>query len=383
MKAGIGISPLADSTRAGREAATEAVKASGQPALTLLFTTDSYEQEAVLRAVKETVGDSKLVGFCAGAVIARDGVFQQAVGVATLGGDELQVRTALQGGLDADPYGAGRQAGEALLAGGIEKGLVISLPDSFPANIYEVTRGLYSTMGPDFAYIGGGAGDSLKFVKTYQMTEEGVGSKTLAAALVDGLQVKTGIGHGWTPEGDLMVITRAKGKRVYEIDARPAFDVYSERLGGIVRNRFFEFGMKHPFGFPDASRNYLIRDPLATNDDKSIDFVTEVPANAVATVMRGSTTQLIEVAASVAKKAAEGIAEPQLVLVFDCISRYVLMGQEFSKELAAIGESAGKELPLLGALTFGEIGSYVDVPLLHNKTVAVAVLGSEKGERRE
>lgn len=377
MKAGAGYSTVEDSQLAGRKAAEEAVRSSGEPALTLLFTTDSYNQEAVLAAVKGVVGKAKIAGFCGGAVITPGGLFQQGVVVGTLSGDELRVATALEGGADEDPRGAGRRCGEALLASGIDRGIVIALPDAFQANVYEVARGLYEAMGPDFKYTGGGAGDSLKFVRTYQFTEEGVNSQAIAAALVDGPAVGTGIGHGWKVDGPPLIITRAEGKIVYEIGARPAFDVYSERLGGIVAERFPEYGMIHPLGFPDLSGNYLIRDPLSVNDDKSINIVSEVPRSAVARMMKGDPGDLIETAGAVAKKATLEVARPQMMLVFDCISRYVLMGQEFERELAAIREPVGREVPMLGALSFGEIGSYAAVPLFHNKTVAVAVLGGE------
>jgi hypothetical protein len=378
MKVGTAYSTLDDSRRAGRMVAEEAVKSSGEPALTLLFTTDAYDQEVVFEAVKEVVGASRMVGFCAGGIITVDGVFRQGVGVCTLSGDEFQVVTSLQTGLSADPRGAGRCAGEELLASGLEQGTVFVLPDGFAANISEVVRGLYNSMGPDFRYVGGGAGDNLKFFKTYQFTEVGPVSDALAVALLDGLTIQTGIGHGWQPAGDPLVITAARGKRVFEIDGWPAFEVYSERLGGIPVDKFAEYGMRYPLGIPDISGNYLIRDPLAVNDDRSIDFVTEVPRNAVVNIMEGDITDLIETARIVAQAAANNVAEPQFALLFDCISRYLLMGDEFERELKAIREAVGMELPILGSLTFGEVGSYTDVPLFHNKTTVIAIGGSEK-----
>jgi len=378
MKVGIAYSTLDDSRRAGRMAAEEAVKSSGEPALTLLFTTDDYDQEVVYEAVKEVIGASKMAGFCAGGIVTADGVFRQGVGVCTLSGDELRVVTSLQRGLSVDPRGAGRRAGEELLASGLDQGTVFVLPDGFAANISEVVRGLYNTMGPEFRYVGGGAGDNLRFFKTYQSTETGLASDALAVALLDGATIQTGIGHGWKPTGDPLVITAAEGKRVFEIDGRPAFDVYSECLGGIPVDKFAEYGMRYPLGIPDISGNYLIRDPLAVNDDQSIDFVTEVPRNAVVSVMEGDVADLIETARSVAQAAAGGVAEPQFAFLFDCISRCLLMGEEFERELKAIREAIGMEVPILGSLTFGEVGSYADVPLFHNKTTVIAVGGSRK-----
>lgn len=375
MKVGIAYSTLDDARRAGRIVAEEAVKSSGEPVLTLLFTTDAYDQEVVYEAVKEVIGASKMAGFCAGGLITADRVFRQGVGVCTLSGDKLRVVTSLQTGLSADPRDAGRRAGEELLASGLEGGTVFVLPDGFAANISEVVRGLYNSMGPDFRYVGGGAGDNLRFFKAYQFTEAGVESDALAVALLDGLTVQTGIGHGWQPTGDPLVITAARGKRVFEIDGRPAFEVYSERLGGIPVDKFAEYGMRYPLGIPDISGNYLIRDPLAVNQDGSIDFVTEVPRSAIVNLMEGDVADLIETARVVAQGAARGVTEPQFALLFDCISRCLLMDEEFGRELRAIRKVVGMEVPLLGSLVFGEVGSYADVPLFHNKTMVIAVGG--------
>ncbi|MDP3565329.1 MAG: FIST N-terminal domain-containing protein, partial [Methanoregula sp.] len=320
MKAGAAYSGLDDSVRAGKEAAENAVKASGKPAVTFLFTTDNYEQEAVYHAVKDTIGESCLIGICAGGIIFGDKLYRKGIGVLTLAGEEIRVATSFQAGLSHDPYLAGERAGEELFASGIESGTVFVFPDGFSANIAETIRGLYNKLGPGYRYVGGGAGDNLKFFKTYQFSERGIGTDSLSVALVGGIDLGTAIGHGWKPVGDPLIITMAKGKKVLEIDGRPAFDAYAERFTEITADGFPEYGMKYPLGFPDISGNYFIRDPLSLNLDKTIDFVTEVPNNAVGSIMQGQVEELIEVSGTVAGNAASGMANPQFALVCECVS---------------------------------------------------------------
>lgn len=378
MEVGIAYNTVDNSHQAGEKAAKEAVISSGKPALTFLFTTDSYDQEVVFTSVKEVVGDSKIVGFCCGGLITSDGVLIQGVGVCTLSGSELKVVTSLQKGLSKAPHTVGEQSAKDLLASGIDKGVIFILPDGFGANISEVVRGLYDRLGPDFRYIGGGAGDNLRFFKTYQFTEAGVESDAVAVALLDGLEIQTAIGHGWNPIGAPLIIGNVEGKKVIEIDGEMAFDTYSKRLGEIPLDKFQEYGMKYPFGFPNISGKYLIRDPLTANPDKSINFVTEISRNAVGYIMEGKVSDLIKAAGWVAKTAVQKVSQPQFALCFDCISRYLLMGKEFEKELEIITESIGKNTPIFGALTFGEVGSYDGTPLFHNKTLTIAVGGSKK-----
>ena len=229
---GVGYSTDPDSRRAGSEAASKAVKVSGDPAVAFLFTTDSYDQRAVWESVKGVIGDSKLVGVCAGGVIVGDSVLRRRVCILTLSGAGLRVVTSLQRGLSEDPRGAGRRVGEELLSGGLRRGTVFVFPDGFAADISKALRGLYDAMGPDFTYVGGGAGDNLNFFRTYQFNEKGVQSDALAAAVLEGVSMSTAIACGWRPRGKPLIITRAQGKTVFEIDDRPAFEVYSELLGG-------------------------------------------------------------------------------------------------------------------------------------------------------
>lgn len=374
MKAGVGYSVDGDSRKAGREAAGIAMRMAGPPVLAIVFTTDAYDASLVLEGAREVLRDSRIVGFCGAGIVTSAGMFRQGVGVCAIAGDSLRVATTLQRNLSEHPRAVGEQAGAALQAAGIEKGVVLALPDGFQANLSDMLRGLYHGMGHAFAYAGGGAGDNVKFFKTYQFTDQGVASDALAAAALDGLEIATAIGHGWTPIGDPIVITRAEKKRVIEIDGVPAFTAYSRRLDGVSAADFPRVGMRHPLGFPDIAGNYLIRDPLNVNEDGSIDFVTEVPHNAVGNIMEGRMDDLLATAASVARNAVRRVKDPSFVLLFDCISRCLLMGDDFGREIELIRHEAGGSVPILGALTFGEVGSYGDVPLLHNKTV-VALAG--------
>jgi len=375
MEIGVAWSTDSDSKQAGERAAKAALESSGFPAMTLFFLTDAYDQRTVFQSVRNVVGDSKLAGFCCAGIITSHTVLKQGVGVCTVSGDTVQAATSLQEGLSKNPYLVGQNAGKELLANGIDEGTVFVFPDGFGANISETVRGLYNAMGPNFKYVGGGSGDNLRFFKTYQFTEANMMSDALAVAVLNGITFETSIGHGWTPLGEPVFIGRTEGKKVIEIDGRPAFEAYKERFSDINIDNFPEYGMRHPLGFPDIWGNYLIRDPIRINPDQSIDFVTEVPDNAVGYLMEGNVDHLLGTAAHVAETVCQNMEYPQFVLCMDCVSRYLLMGDKFERELEIIEETVGGNIPMLGALTFGEVGSYLDVPHFHNKTLVLTIGG--------
>lgn len=64
MRVGIGFSSNNNPAAAGQVASEQAVRQSGRPVITLVLTTDNYDQERVLSAVKRVIGDSRLVGAC-------------------------------------------------------------------------------------------------------------------------------------------------------------------------------------------------------------------------------------------------------------------------------------------------------------------------------
>jgi len=94
--------------------------------------------------------------------------------------------------------------------------------------------------------------------------------------------------------------------------------------------------------------------------------------------MEGETHNLVESSGFVAKKAVQGISEPKFGLIFDCISRYLLMGNKFELELKAIRKSIGLDIPIIGMLTWGEIGGKEIAPMFHNKTTIVVVAGKKQ-----
>lgn len=379
MKAGVGFSKHTDSAQAGTEAAQKAVAQSGKPDFTILVTTDQYDPAQVLEAVRGVVGVSRLVGFCCGGVITPTEVLRQGVGICTLSEGSYSVRTALESGLKAHPRLVGERVGKELQIGQPNEGVVIVLPDAFQGQVSEMLRGLYNRLGPRYRYVGGGAGDNLKFFKTYQFTDRGVVTDGVAAALLSGLEIGVGLGHGWHPMSDPLVVTKVKGKTVIEIDGEPAYQAYCKHIGITSPDRFAEIGMRHPLGFPNVMGQYLIRDPIAVHADQSMDFVTEIPCDAVGNVMRGEIDELVATAGAIAEDARRQVRKPICAWAFDCISRVLLMGDEFQRELRVIREKIGENIPFLGALTFGEIGSYEDVPLFHNKTAVVCVLGERNG----
>lgn len=376
MKVKYAFSNISDSVLAAREILKEISDQTGPSSLTFLFTTDGYDHQVIIDTLKNNLPNTPIVGMCAGGIIFGTKVYENGIAVLSLSGSEVIPRTLLKANLSNNPFQAGIDAAKDIISSGVKEGVVFIFPDGFSSNLAETVRGIYSQLGPNFDYIGGGAGDNLKFFKTYQFTEKNFQSDAIALAVVSGIEIKIAVGHGWNPVGEPLIVTEAKGKRIYEIDGKPAFEAYKNRFPGVAFENFSEYGMKNPLGFTDLDGNYFIRDPLSVNPDGSIDCVTEVPSNAIGNIMEGDRPSLINTAKATATKARQNIKQPQFALICDCISRYLLMGKDFEKELESVRSGLDVDIPLVGVLTFGEIGSLKDIPFFHNKTIVIAVGGN-------
>jgi hypothetical protein len=136
------------------------------------------------------------------------------------------------------------------------------------------------------------------------------------------------------------------------------------------------FAMTHPLGIPQADGEYLIRDPLSVDEAGALRFMSSVPDGALVRVMEGTPSMLVEAARVAASVAREDAGAPLGgALVFDCVSRYLMLGDRLNDELAACRGALGPDVPVLGCLTFGEVGAFgARTPQFHNKTMVVLAL---------
>lgn len=376
MKIGIGISSNPVAWEAGQEAARQALCGSGAAVLGILLITDQYEPRAVLASVRSALGGAKIVGACTAGIFSADECLEQGVGILTLAGEGLTATTVLENYADGDAWIAGLRLGQQLLAAGQQQGTLICFPDGLTGNITRLLEGLYNAAGPDFVYGGGGTGDNLRFLRTCQLTEQDVSAHAVAAALLQGVTMAEGVAHGWEAAGAPLIVTNAKGKIVYELDGRPAFEVYSERLGGVTPDRFADFAMRYPLGVSYGFGQFVIRDPLRLMPDRSMEFVTEVPNRAVAYIMKPRADRDFELATELTHRTLANLAAvPRFALVNYCVSRSLLLGPGYRDEIRALLRPLGSGFPVLGSLAFGEIGSYYQVPQVHNKSIGLLVGG--------
>ena len=150
---------------------------------------------------------------------------------------------------------------------------------------------------------------------------------------------------------------------VYELDGRPAFEVYRQH----ARQRGVELT-------PENAGSYLIdnqlgihffdkvaraRVPLTVGVDGSLSCAAEIPPEATVSILDGEADKMVAAARHAAEEARENLngAEAAGVLLFDCVCRGKILEDDFDQEIEAVRSVFG-EVPVAGFLSYGEIASY-------------------------
>lgn len=382
----VGTSTEEDAGVAVAVAARSALEGCRAPALALLFCTFEYAAEAVAEAANRALGAVPWVGAVAPAILVSGLVMPRGVAVGVLDCDRLRVRVGAAGPIQAGARDAGRRAArEALtdmpLLPTDRSRAMLVLSDTENCDAAETLHGALGVAGSGVAWSGGGTGSPAPGVQAAQFAHgRALREHVVAVALDFGARVGVGIQHGWQPTGAPAMVTRARGCSLERLEHRAAFEIYRAAAGErglrVDEHDFASFAMAHPLGIPQADGEYLIRDPLAVDADGALRFMASVPDGALVRVMEGTPATLVDAARVAASMAREDAGGPLGgALVFDCISRYLMLGDRLADELSACQQALGAQVPLLGCLTFGEVGAFASrMPLFHNKTMVVLAL---------
>jgi hypothetical protein len=200
------------------------------------------------------------------------------------------------------------------------------------------------------------------------------------SAVIGITSIKTAIGvrHGWKKIKGPYKVTESEGNAVKTIDWKPAFEVYAniikEHSGLVITERnFFDISKLFPFGLNRMGSEIIVRDPFASVGSSLI-LATPVPNESFFEVLNGDIDSLVEAAKNATEHCFSTMneGEGKTIFLFDCVSRYLMYGVDFKKELAAVNQAG---VPVIGVLSMGEIAnSGNDYMELYNKTCVVGLM---------
>lgn len=182
----------------------------------------------------------------------------------------------------------------------------------------------------------------------------------------DDLHIDTTFITGWKPLGRELVVSKAKGCMLYELDGKPAYDTYYKYLNIKNDEHFFTNTLEFPFMY-DHNGISILRAPIASNADGSLEMTADIEEGALARIAYGDPWTILESVRS----GAEGIRsfQPEVIHVFSCAARRTFWGKdEVSKETVPFQTLA----PTSGFYTSGEFLRSDGHVNQHNVTLVVA-----------
>jgi hypothetical protein len=310
----------------------------------------------------------------------------------------LEVRhVRLDDGDDASAR-AGAALAQALPHAGLRHVFVLS--DGQRVNGSELVRGMLRHLPPGVQVTGGLAGDGARFERTLVLADGEPREGVVAALGLYGPALRIGYGSlgGWDTFGPKRTITRSRGNVLFELDGKPALELYKTYLGEHATG-LPATGLLFPLsiGRPGEPRT-VVRTILAVDDaEQSVTFAGDVPEGSVAQLMKANFERLIDGAADAAKAASSaddrperpassaplppGVLPdtlvagppPELAVLISCVGRKLVLRQRTEEEVESVRDVLGTDVALTGFYSYGEIcPAAPDADCeLHNQTMTI------------
>lgn len=348
----------------------------------VLYSTKEYDAGRVLAAIERRWPGLPLVGAStAGEMSSRLGFREDSICLTLFAGADVEVRASKGENAVAD---LARALDDVVAGLGSGKPALCVLIAPATVNVSDVLRGLHSRLGErSCPIVGGLSGDHTLSRDTWQFFgSEALQDSLTVLALHGDFSVGVGVASGWFPIGARHTVTRSEGAAVYEIDGKPAIEMYQGFWNDRVTGNLGEF----PLAVLDSQdpAKFVLRAAMVIDSDAGcVRFAGDVPQGAQVCLTEVVPDGLLSGTRESLKEALGNFhgTQPEVALLFSCAARKWVLGtrakEEMDQFLASIEELAQAKLPLAGFYAFGEISplAATGAPVLHNETCVTVLVG--------
>lgn len=189
------------------------------------------------------------------------------------------------------------------------------------------------------------------------------------------LHIQTNRIFGWKAIGYPLHVTKAEGSVVYELDGKPAYDVYSHYLNIKKGPNFFYDALEFPWEVQVNDETVYIRHAKSVNPDGSIVMSTSIPVGSSIRLTYGDPIRIMEHT----KQAGQHIRDfgPQAITIYNCFGRKLFWNEQDNIEIVEIS----KHMDTAGFSALGEIMRYKGKTILNN--LSIVTVSMREGEKRE
>lgn len=254
---------------------------------------------------------------------------------------------------------------------------VLIFSDGLQVNGTDLVQGMSQSLPPSVSVTGGLAGDGPDFAITHTVNPDGSMSSGNIIAIglhSTELQVSFASKGGWDSFGVNRTVTKSKGNVLYEIDHKPALDLYKSFLGEQAQG-LPASGLLFPLSMRDHEEGQpVVRTILGIDEaEQSMTFAGDIPEGSFVRLMKANSDRLIDGAEGAAELSQEkGIEKPEFALLVSCVGRKLVLKQLIEEEVEVVDETLHSPT-ITGFYSYGELAPFGKelACQLHNQTMTV------------
>lgn len=379
-----------------RRAITECLEAALGPDDTdcdviVIYASLGHDFEALAKAARELAPSARVLGSSGCGVVGSEGVSESMhdVAIMAIRGDDLAVAT-VDGIYGENSREKSAELGRQLKGANPDVSMVLFLASGIDIADDECIAGLESVLGPEVTIFGATSADNMKGIASYQIIDDTVYEHAAwAVGFADpSLDVLTQATHGFIAVGEPMTVTKSEGNKIIELDGRPAWEVFTERL---ALTPDATPGDTIPIGalaekLPDAlaeeyGNEHILRVVTKRDEDGTMHFATVCPVGTQLWLTVRDEDRIFSDMDRMMDQMTQRAGDRDVVAVFhaDCLARgKYLMGRVMKEELVGRMQyplsTDGIVPPWLGIYGFGEFARLGGANTYHNYTTAIYAL---------
>ncbi len=255
---------------------------------------------------------------------------------------------------------------------------IFILSDGLNVNGTNLVDGINSVTNGKISVSGGLAGDNALFNSTL-VSNQNVEFKENTISAVgfygDKIKIQCSSESGWEIFGKDRIITKSNENIVYEIDHKPALELYKSYLGDKAKylpssGRFLPLSLR-------TQEGHAIRTILSVNkEENSIRFAGNIPVNSSVKLMKTNIDSIIDAAEIASLKLSKKNSENNgLMIMISCVGRKLVLKQIIQEEVEAVTKYFNDDFCFSGFYSYGELSSGKSKNCsLHNQTMTLTLI---------
>jgi hypothetical protein len=340
------------------------------------------EDQNIYNEVREIFKDGHLVFGSTAGDITSDSVDDESITITAVEFEKsnfvIKTANVLKSDNEIDSLKTGKELINLLPQKDLKYVFVVS--DGSFINGSQLAIGMNSATENNLLITGALCGDAARFEKTLSSyNEQPKEGEIVAIGLYgDTLEVSFATNGGWTPFGPERLVTKSKSNVLYELDGKPALDLYKTYLGE-KSNELPGAALLYPLKVKSQDETKSIVRTILNIDEEQNSMIL------AGDILEGSHVQLMMTNVDNIVNAAEVGAisaldlrknKPELAILVSCIGRKLVLDQRVEEEIEEVVEIVGNDITVCGFYSYGEIAPF-DGEMncqLHNQTMAITLI---------